>query len=215
MDTIITPPVSQVPQQVTPVLVSLSQITSITSTSNKAPSLMSQQTEMIGTSQDQQWTESQCMKCGKRNHPNTQCHKKVTCKKCNDKDRSTKYCTTATQPKPKCTCCRKGKHTTENCKARKKAEKKLERESRASRTPLVASTTTSTASLRAPVQPQAQAPQSTSQSPAIQLPVQQVPSQSAGIEERLQTTGPQSQHIDCVRIDVTFSSTPCIYIRSK
>ena len=183
MDTAIPPPASQVPPQVTPVQVPLSQITNVASTSNVAPSLISHQMEMTVTSQDQQWTEAQC---GKKNHPTTQCHKKVTCKKCNGKDHSTKYCTVANQSEPKCTYCRKGKHTTENCKARKKAEKKLEREYRASRTPPVTSTTTSTASLRAPVQPQAQAPPSTFQSPVIQLTVQQVLLQTAGIEERLQ-----------------------------
>ena len=163
MDTALPLLISQVPPQVTPVQVPLLQITSVASTSNVAPSLMSQQMEVTGTSQDQQWTESQCRKCGYKNHPTTHCHKKVICKKCNGKDHSTKYCIAATQPKPSCTYCRKGKHTTENCKASKKAEKKLERESRASRTPLVTSTTASTVSLRAPVQPQGQPPQSTSQ----------------------------------------------------
>ena len=94
--------------------------------------------------------------------------------------------TAATPPEPKCTYCRKGKHTTENFKAGKKAQKKLKGESRASRTPPVASTTMSTASPRTPVQPQTQVPQCTSQSPAVQSPLQQVSLQSAGIEERLQ-----------------------------
>ena len=39
---------------------------------------------------------------------------------------------------------------------------------------------------RAPVQPQAQAPQDTSQSPAVKSPLHQVPLQRTGIEERLQ-----------------------------
>ena len=82
MDTAIPLPASQVPPQVMPVQVPLSQITSVASTSNVAPSLMLHQTEMTVMSQDQQWTESQCRKCGKGNHPTTQCHKKVTCKQC-------------------------------------------------------------------------------------------------------------------------------------
>ena len=131
MDTAVPPPVSQASPQVVPVWVPLLQITSVASNSNVALSLMSQQMEMTGTSQNQQWTESQCRKYGKKNHQTTCCHKKVVCKKCNGKDHSTKYCVTATSPEPKCTYYRKGKHTTENCKARKKAKKKLERESRA------------------------------------------------------------------------------------
>ena len=71
MDTAIPPPVSQVPPQVPPVWVPLLQITSVTSTSNVAPSLTFHQMEMTVTSQDQQWTESQCRKCGKKNHSNT------------------------------------------------------------------------------------------------------------------------------------------------
>ena len=122
----------------------------------------------------------------KKNHPTTQCHKKVTCKQCKGKDHSTKYCTVANQSEPKCTYCRKGKHTTEECKARKKAEKKLERESRASRTPPVTSTAMSTVSPRAPPLLQAQASQIPPQSPVVQLTMQQVPLQTAGIEERLQ-----------------------------
>ena len=77
MDTTIPPPASQVPPQVTPVWVPLSQITSVASTSNVAPSLTSHQMEMTVTSQDQQLIESQCRKCGKKNHPTTQCSKNV------------------------------------------------------------------------------------------------------------------------------------------
>ena len=71
MDTAVPPPVSQVQPQVPPVWVSLSQITSVASTSNEAPSLMSHQTEMRDTNQNQQGTEAQCRKCAKRNHPTT------------------------------------------------------------------------------------------------------------------------------------------------
>ena len=120
---------------------------------------MSHQMEMTVTSQNQQWTESLCRKCGRKNQSTTWYCKKVTCKQCKGKDHTTKYCTTSSQSEPKCTYCRKGKHTTEECKVRKKAEKKLEKESRASRTPLVTSTTTSTMLLRALTLLQAQAPQ--------------------------------------------------------
>ena len=106
-------------------------------------------------------------------------------KKCNGKDHGTKFCTTATQPEQKCTYCRKDKHTTENCKARKKAAKKAERESRASRTLLVAPTTASTASPGAPVQSMAQGFLGTSQGPPVHMLMQHTPIQTAGIEERL------------------------------
>ena len=71
MDTAVLLPASEVPPQVTPVWVPLLQITSIASTSNVATSLMSHQMKMTVTSQDQQWTESQCRKCGKKNYPTT------------------------------------------------------------------------------------------------------------------------------------------------
>ena len=71
MDTAAPLPVSQVPPQVLPVWVPLLQITSVASTSNVAPSLMSQLMEMTVTTQNQQWTESQCRKCGKKNHSTT------------------------------------------------------------------------------------------------------------------------------------------------
>ena len=95
--------------------------------SNVATSSMSHQTELRVTSQNQQWTESQCRKCGKKNHSTTQCCKKVTCKQCKGKGHSTKYCITSSQSEPKCIHCKKDKHTTEDCKVRKKAEKKLEK----------------------------------------------------------------------------------------
>ena len=142
--------------------------------------------EMLATSQNQQWTELQCRKGGKKSHSTTCRHKKVTCKQCEGKDHSTKYCTASSQSKPKCTYCRKGKHSTENCKARNKAKKKLEKELRANRTPLVTSTAVSTMSLGAPPLLQAQASQSPQQAPVVQTTIQQVPLQTAGIEERLQ-----------------------------
>ena len=55
-----------------------------------------------------------------------------------------------------------------------------------SRTPPVASTAASIASLRAPIHPQAQTQEGTSQSPAVQPPLQQTHLHSAAIEERLQ-----------------------------
>ena len=97
-----------------------------------------------------------------------------------------KFCTMPSQPEPKCTFCGKDKHSMENCKTRKKAEKKLEKELRANRTPTVTSTTASTMSLRAPPLPQAQPPQGHQQAPLVQEMMQQVPLQTARIEERLQ-----------------------------
>ena len=69
LDTAIPLPASQVPPKVTPVQVPLSQITSVASTSNVAPSLTSQQMEMTSPNQDQQWSESKCRKCGKKESP--------------------------------------------------------------------------------------------------------------------------------------------------
>ena len=71
LDTTIHLPASQVQPQVAPVWVPLLQITSVASTANMAPSLTLPQTEMTGTSQGQQWTESQCRKCGTKKHPTT------------------------------------------------------------------------------------------------------------------------------------------------
>ena len=96
MDTVVHPPVSQMSPQVPPVWVPLSQITSVASTSNVASSSTSHQMEMLATSQNQQQTELQCRKCGKKNHSTTH-HKKVTCKQFKGKDHSTKYCTASSQ----------------------------------------------------------------------------------------------------------------------
>ena len=152
---------------------------------NVAVSLTLQQSGTSATTQTQQQTDVQCRKCGKKNHLTTHCHKKVTCKQCKGKDHNTKFCIVPSQLEPKCTFCGKGKHSMENCKARKKAEKKLERELRAKRTPMVTSTAMSTTSSGAPPLSQAQCPQSHQQAPAIQETMQQAPLQTAGIEERL------------------------------
>ena len=71
LDTAIPLPASSVLPQVIPVWVPSLQITSAASTSNMAPSSTSHQMEMTVMSQDQQWTELQCRKCGKKNHPTT------------------------------------------------------------------------------------------------------------------------------------------------
>ena len=184
MDTVVPPTVSQILPQVPPVQVPLSQITSVASTANVAVSLISQQSGTSITTQPQQQTDVQCKKCGKKNHSTMHCHKKVTCKQCKGKDHSTKFCTMPSQQELKCTFCGKSKHSTENCKARKKAEKKLEKELRAKRTLIVTSTAASTTSLGAPPLSQAQPPQSHQQT-VIQETMQQVPLQTAGIEERL------------------------------
>ena len=153
-------------------------------TANVAASLTSQQSGTSAATQNQ--TDVQCRKCGKKNHSTTHCCKKVTCKQCKGKDHSTRFCTMPSQPEPKCTFCRKGKHSMENCKTRKKAEKKLKKELRANRTPMVTSTATSTMLSGAPPLSQAQPPQSHQQAPLVQETMQQVPLQTAGIEERLQ-----------------------------
>ena len=186
MDTVVPPTVSQVPPQVPPVWVPLSQITSVASTANVAVSLTSQQSRTSAATQNQQQTDVQCRKCGKKNHSTALCCKKVTCKQCKGKDHNTKFCTMPSQLEPKCTFCRKGKHSMENCKTRKKAEKKLKKELRANGTPMVTSTTASTMSLGAPPLSQAQHPQSHQQAPLVWETMQQVPLQTAGIEEGLQ-----------------------------
>ena len=186
MDTVVPPTISQVPPQVPPVWVSLLQTPSVASTANVVASLTSQQSGTSAATQNQQQTDVQCRKCGRKNHSTTHCHKKVTCKQCKGKDHSTRFCTMPSQPEPKCTFCRKGKHSTENCKTRKKAEKKLEMELRANRTPMVTSTAASTMSSGAPPLSQAQPPQGHQQAPLVQETMQQVPLQTAGIEEWLQ-----------------------------
>ena len=144
MDIVVPPTVSQVPPQVPPVQVPLLQITSVASMANMAAPLTSQQSGTSAATQNQQQTDIQCRKCGKKNHSTTHCHKKVTCKQCKGKDHNMKFCTTPSQPGPKCTFCRKGKHSTENCKARKEAEKRLKKKLKANRTSTVTSTTVST-----------------------------------------------------------------------
>ena len=100
--------------------------------------MASQQSGTLVTTQPQQQTE-QCRKCGKKNHPTSCCHQKVTCRKCKGKDHSTKFCSTSNQEELKCTFCGKTKHSLENCKARKKAEKKIQKELEAKRTSMVTS----------------------------------------------------------------------------
>ena len=121
MDTVVPPTVSQVIPQVPPVWVPLSQITSVASMANMAASLISQQSGTSAATEPQQQTDTQCKKCGKKNHSTTHSCKKVTCKQCKGKNHSTKFCTMPSQQELKCTFCGKSKHSTENCKARKKA----------------------------------------------------------------------------------------------
>ena len=122
MDTAVPSPVGQGVPQVPPVWVPLSQITSVTSMANVAVSTASQQSGTLATTQPQQQTE-QCRKCGKKNHPTSCCHQKVTCRKCKGKDHIAKFCSMPNQEELKCMFCGKTKHSMENCKARKKAEK--------------------------------------------------------------------------------------------
>ena len=168
MDVVVPPTVSQVIPHVPPVQVPLLQITSVASMTNMAASLISQQSGTSAATQPQQQTDVQCKKYGRKNHSTVHCCKKVTCKHCKGKDHSTKFCTAPSQQELKCTLCGKSKHSIENCKARKKAEKKLKKELRAKRTPMVTSTTASTTSSGAPPLSQAQPPQSHQQAPVIQ-----------------------------------------------
>ena len=181
MDTVVPPTVSRVIPQVPPVWVPLSQITSVASMANVAASLISQQSGTSAATHPQQQTNVQCKKCGKKNHLTVCCHIKVTCKQCKGK-----FCTTPSQQELKCTFCRKNKHSADNCKARKKAEKKLGKELRAKKTPMVTSTATSITLSGAPPLSEAQPSQSPQQAPVIQEIMQQVPLQTAVVEERLQ-----------------------------
>ena len=139
MDMVVPPTVSQVIPQVPPVWVPLSQITSVASMANMATSLISQQSGTSAITHPQQQTNVQCKKCGKKIiQPCT-----VIKKQCKGKDHSSKFCTAPNQQELKCTFCEKNKHSTENCKARKKAEKKLKEELRAKKTPTVTSTAAS------------------------------------------------------------------------
>ena len=184
-DIAVPPPVGQRVPQITPVWVPLSQITSVTSEANVAASVTSQWSGTLVTTQPQQQSE-QCRKCGKKNHPTSCCHKKVTCRKCKGKDHNAKFCSTSTQEELKCTFCGKTKHSAEDCKGRKKSERKIQKELKARRTSMVTSTTASTTSLRAPPLSHAQPSQTHQQTPVTHETMQQVPLQVTGIEERLQ-----------------------------
>ena len=147
MDIAVPSPVGQGVPQVQPVWVPPSQITSVASMANVTVSMASQQSGTLATTQPQQQTE-QCRKCGKKNHPTSCCHQKVTCRKSKGKDHSAKFCSMLNQEELKCTFCGKTKHPMENCKARKKAEKKIQKELKAKRTSMVTSTAVSTTSSR-------------------------------------------------------------------
>ena len=150
VDIAVPPPVGQGVPQVTPVWVPLLQITSVTSEANVAASVTSQQPGTSVTTQPQQQSE-QCRKCGKKNHSTSCCHKKLTCRKCKGTDHNAKLCSVSTQEELKCTFCGKTKHSMENCKARKKSERKIQKELKARRTSTITSTAMSTMLLRAPI----------------------------------------------------------------
>ena len=170
MDIAVPLPVGQGVPQVPPVCVPLLQITSVASTENVAVSTTSQQSMTSVTTQPQQQIE-QCQKRGKKNHPTVCCCKKVTYRKYKGKDHSAKFCSAPSQEELKYTFCGKTKHSAEMCKAKKKAEKRLEKEMKAKRTPPV---------------PQSQPLESHQQTPVTHETIPQVPLQAAGIEERLQ-----------------------------
>ena len=112
-DVPVPPTVNQMVPPTQELRVPLSQITSVASTLNTQT-----------PSQAQGQNTDPCRKCGRKNHKTDKCRKKVTCKNCRKKDHSTKFCTMTPIQEDKYSYCGKGKHTAENCRARKKAEKK-------------------------------------------------------------------------------------------
>ena len=112
-DVPVPPTVNQMVPSTQELRVPLSQITSVASTLNTQT-----------PSQSQEQNTDPCRKCGRKNYKTDKCRKKVTCKNCRKKDHSTKFCTMTPIQEYKCSYCGKGKHTAENCRARKKAEKK-------------------------------------------------------------------------------------------
>ena len=112
-DVPVPPTVNQMVPPTQELRVPLSQITSVASTLNTQT-----------PSQAQGQNTDPCRKFGRKNHKTDKCRKKVTCKNCRKKDHSTKFCTMTPRQEDKCSYCGKGKHTAENCRARKKAEKK-------------------------------------------------------------------------------------------
>ena len=107
------PTVNQMVPPTQELRVPLSQITSVASPLN---------TQTPSQAQEQNTDPSR--KCGRKNHKTDKCRKKVTCKNCRKKDHNMKFCTMTPTQEDKCSYCGKGKHTAENCRARKKAEKK-------------------------------------------------------------------------------------------
>ena len=148
-------------------------------------STASQLSGTLVTTQPQQQTE-QCRKCGKKNHPTSCCHQKVTCRKCKGKDHSAKFCSTPNQEELKCTFCGKTKHSVENCKARK-MRRKIQKELKAKRTSTATSTTMSTTSSRTLPLSQAQPSQTHQQAPVTHETMQQVPLQAAGMKRGCNT----------------------------
>ena len=185
MDTAVPSAVGQGLPQIPPVWVPLLQIASVASMANVAMSMASQQSGTSAITQPQQQTEK-CRKCGKKNQPTSCCHQKVTCRKCKGKDHIAKFCSAPNQEELNCTFCGKTRHSVENCKARKRAEKKIQKELKAKRTPTVTSTSTSTTLLRTLPLSQAQLSQTYQQAPVTHKTIWQVPLQVAGIEKRLQ-----------------------------
>ena len=72
-----------------------------------------------------QATADPCRKCGKEDHPTDRCHSKITYKKCKGKDHGTRFYTVATAAAGyNCKFCRKGKHTLESYRARKRTKRR-------------------------------------------------------------------------------------------
>ena len=213
MDIAVPSPVGQGMPQVPPVWVSLSQITSVASTANIAVSTAFQQSRTSATTQPQQQTE-QCRKCGKKNHPTSCCHQKVTCRKCKGKDHIAKFCSTPNQEELKCTFCGKTKHSVENCKARKKAEKKIQKELKAKRTPTVTSTAASTVIEDTTIVPGPAFTDSSASTSDLQNNSASAIT-SSWHRRKVAVLSQQSQPGDIFGIATTFSSTPHIYVSMK
>ena len=94
-----------------------------TSQNQGVSSMVSSMVNTQSTSQPQDHSSDPCRKCGKKNHTTDKCKKKASCKKCKSKEHNNKFCTENPSLDLKCFC-GKARHTAENCRAHKKAEKK-------------------------------------------------------------------------------------------
>ena len=134
------------------------------------------------TSQPQDCNSDPCRKCGKKNYTTDKCKKKASCKKCKSKEHNTKFCTENPTPDSICSFCGKTRHTAENCRAHKKAEKKARsQESKSTRSNMLNPLTTTTGQTQGHP---TSAPSLTRSQMQEQVPLQLVPPPMIG--QRLQ-----------------------------